>query len=97
MNRKELQAKASDKVAELLANNTFHDVIETAREECPFLEDKAPDPTSIIRNEGKIQGWNACLRFLKTIGKVETPPEKPAPVLRYADPDKAKSDQNRKP
>lgn len=95
MTKKELNARSGDKVAELLSNPTFHALLETAREECPFLEDKSPDPTGIIRNEGKIQGWNACLRYLKTIGKVEAAPEKPAPKPLYPDPEKIQSDKNK--
>lgn len=96
MTRKELQSQFGDKVTEMMALPAFHIALDVAREECPFLEDKSPDPTSIVRNEGKIQGWNACLRFLKTIGKVEQGPEKPATLPRYQDPDKIKSDLNRK-
>lgn len=96
MTRKELQSQHGDKVTDLLALPIFHTVLDVAREDCPFLEDKSPDPTSIVRNEGKIQGWNACLRFMKTIGRVEQAPEKPVTLPRYQDPEKIKSEQNRK-
>lgn len=96
MNRREYQSKYSDKHAELMANPAFHILSDVAREDCPFLEDKSPDPTSIVRNEGKIQGWNACLKFLKSAGHVEPEKEKPVTLPRYADPDKIKSEQNRK-
>lgn len=95
MTKRELNALHGQKVAEIVSNPVHSAMLDVAREECPFLEDKSPDPTGIIRNEGKIQGWNAALRYLKAIGKVETPAEKPAPLPRYPDPDKVRSDQNK--
>jgi len=96
MTKKEFQQKFGDKAAELLANPTYHIALDVAREDCPHLDDKSIDATSIIRNEGKIQGWNGCLKFLKSLAKSEPEPPKPVEAPRYQDPDSRKSDQNKK-
>lgn len=94
MNKREFQQKYAVEAGALLHNPHFQIALDVAREDCPYLEEKAIDPTSIIRNEGKIQGWNACLKFLKTIAKSEIEPSAPKPTPLYGDPDKRKTDQN---
>lgn len=43
------------------------------------------DPTTIINDEGRMQGWLACIEYLRNIHSVPTPPatEKPQP---YSEP-----------
>jgi hypothetical protein len=96
MTKREFLAKYGKDVVELLGNNTLQIALSFLRENCPFLDDKSTDPTSIIRNEGKIQGWNKCLTELKNLWEVpaEAPPVVPGPL--YQDPDRRKSDQNKK-
>lgn len=95
MTKKELHAKYGPQVVELLSNPTLHIAIDHLREECPFLEDRATDPTSIIRNEGKIQGWSAALKALKYLYKSEQEPAPPTTGPLYQDPDPRKTEQNR--
>lgn len=96
MTKRELQQQFGDKLAELLAMPSFHILLDVAREDCPYYGKSSENPTVIVSNEGRLQGWNECLRFLKTIGKQDAAPEKPVTLPRYADPSKVKSDQNRK-
>lgn len=97
MNKREFQKQFGDKATELLSNPTFHIALDVAREDCPYVSGAGvADATAIIRNEGRMTGWNECLKFLKTIGKSD--PE-PAPVVetrRYSDPDPRKAEQNKK-
>lgn len=96
MTKKEFHKKYGAAVVELLSNPTMQIALGHLQEECPFFEDKSIDPTSIIRNEGKIQGWNACLRTFRNLYKSEPDAVKVPDGPLYADPDKRKSDQNRK-
>lgn len=97
MTKREFQKQFGDKAAELMQNATFHIALDVAREDCPYVNGAGvSDATAIIRNEGRMTGWNEALRFLKTIAKSE--PEAPAvvPTSLYEDPNKRKSDQNTK-
>lgn len=97
MTKREFQKQFGDKAAELITNTTFHIALDVAREDCPYVAGGgALEATSIIRNEGRMTGWMECLRFLKTIAKSE--PEAPAvvPTSLYEDPNKLKSDRNKK-
>lgn len=96
MTKREFHQKYGAAVVELLANPTLQIAIGFLQEECPFLEDRSVDATSIIRNEGKIQGWSACLKALRGLYKSEPEAPTPKPVLPYADPDPRKAEQNKK-
>lgn len=66
----------------------FKALLETAREENPYLNNVQVgiDPTSVVRNSGRADGWAACLAFLKNAHR---PPSKPDPKqfeIRYQDP-----------
>jgi hypothetical protein len=65
----------------------YRAVLDCAREECPFLDSKPGDATALISNEGKLQGWNAALRYLKTVFKHAPDREQPSQTLKYNDPD----------
>ncbi len=97
MTKKEFQQKFGDKAVELLANPTFHIVLDVAREDCPFLPSKAgSDATSIIRHDGQVEGWMECLKFLKTIAKSEPEPTAPEVTPLYKDPSPRRPEQNKK-
>lgn len=94
MTKQELRSSAGEKVIALVEQPVFIAMLDCAREENPFaLGAHVTDPTQIVRNEGRITGWNACLQFLKTIAQAPKPPPKEHPTGLYDDP--AKSDQNR--
>lgn len=96
MTRKELHG-TFPKLSKVCETPEYRGLLETAREECPFLSSAATDPTSIIQNEGKIKGWNECLRFLKDIWKATPEREKVAAPGLYRDPDPPRnSDTNKK-
>lgn len=96
MTKREFHQKYGAAVVELLANPTLQIAIGFLQEECPFLEDRSVDATSIIRNEGKIQGWSACLKALRGLYKSEPEPPPVVHTPLYKDPDPRKSDQNKK-
>jgi hypothetical protein len=96
MTKREFHTKYGAPIVELLSNPTLQIALAFLQEECPYLEDKSPDPTSIIRNEGKIQGWNACLKAFKNLYKSEPEPVVTKEGPRYQDPDPRNSEQNRK-
>jgi len=95
MTKREFLAKYGKEVVQLLGNPTLQIALSFLQEECPFLEDKSADPTSIIRNEGKIQGWYRCLREIRNL--YQTAPEiaPPSQGPLYPDPDPRKAEQNR--
>ncbi len=84
MTKKELHANFSPNVMELIKNPIYASILDCAREDMPL--GIVGDPTSIVRNEGRIQGWIACLAFMKSIGKVKSEETAPAPTQLYADP-----------
>jgi len=95
MTKRELHSLHGSEVIEISASTAFAAIIETARQECPFLSTKPIDQVCILRNEGMLQGWYACLDYLRTVGK----PVPPSPEPRmagplYADPTK-NSDLNK--
>jgi hypothetical protein len=64
----------------------FRALLDTAREECPQLGKEIADPSMLVRSEGFLQGWMACVKFLKTahvMPKLKTPG---APTSQYPDP-----------
>lgn len=85
MTKKELHARHGDKVAVLQTDLTYTSIIECAREEMP-LGIIGGEPTSIIRNEGRMQGWISCLNFLKSIGKQKVEEPAPQATQLYANP-----------
>jgi len=85
MTKKELHSHIGPKVITMISDPTFAHIIECAREEMP-MGIISGDPTSIIRNEGKMQGWIGCLHFLKTIGKLKTEEPQVTTHQLYADP-----------
>lgn len=71
---------------ELTGSPIFIAMLDTAREECPFLGKEIADPTGIVRNEGRMQGWFAALAFLKTAHVVPKPKQEHIPTGAYKDP-----------
>lgn len=97
MTKREFQQKFGAEAATLMQNPTFHITLDVAREECPYANGGgAMEATSIIRNEGRITGWNECLKYLKTIARSEPEPPPVVHVGLYEDPTKTKSDRNTK-
>lgn len=97
MTKRDFQSRFAVEAAKLVSDPTFHIALDVAREDCPYANGgNATEATSIIRNEGRMTGWNECLRFLKTIAKSEPEPPPVKQTALYEDPDKRKSDQNRK-
>lgn len=95
MTKREFQQKFGVEATQLVSTQAFHIALDVAREDCPYSNGgNVGDATSIIRNEGRMTGWNECLRFLKTISKSEPEAPTPKPVLPYADPDPRKSERN---
>ena len=85
MTKKELHSHIGPKVVEMISDTTFAHLLECAREEMTNVG-AITDPTSIIRNEGYMQGWRGCIAFLKNIGKLKAE-EAPKPQAQlYADP-----------
>lgn len=85
MTKKELLSNIGTQVGEVLNQPAFAHIIECAREELP-MGTVAADPTAIIRNEGRIQGWIACLHFIKNIGKIKAEEPPVATQQLYANP-----------
>lgn len=99
MTKRELQSSSKDLV-KIGESKEFRAMLETAREECPYIDSRSIDPTGIINNEGKMRGWMECLAYLKTVWKPEAEKPKAAPTRLYPDPDLRKqpppqSDKNR--
>jgi len=95
MNRRELHSLHGPHLIEISSNPAFAAMVETARQECPFLSTKPIDQISILRNEGMLQGWYACLDYLRNVGKPLAPdPEPRMAGPLYADPMK-QSDLNK--
>lgn len=72
--------------AEMVAAPIFVALTDTAREECPYVGKSIAEPTGIVRNEGMMQGWMECLKFLKTAHLAAAPRPEHAPRAQYADP-----------
>lgn len=66
----------------------FKALLETAREENPYLNNVQAgiDPTSVVRNSGRADGWAACLLFLKTAHRPKQGPDPRQLEMRYQDP-----------
>ena len=71
---------------ELVGTQLFIALTDTAREECPFIGKEIADPTGIVRNEGRLQGWMECLRFLKSAHVAPAPRQEHAPRGQYLPP-----------
>jgi len=97
MTKREFQQRFGAEAVALVQNATFIIALDVAREDCPYLPSKSgADATSIIRHDGLVEGWNECLKFLKTLARSEpeAPPVTQGPL--YPDPEKIKSDKNQK-
>jgi hypothetical protein len=66
---------------------------------CPFLGKDIPDPTSIVRNEGKLQGWFELIRQARNIHAAPPAPSKPSaePARLYPDAPTPNVKHNRPP
>jgi hypothetical protein len=85
MTKKELHSHIGPKVVEMISDTTFAHILECAREEMTNVG-AITDPTSIIRNEGYMQGWRGCIAFLKNIGKLKAEEAPKQQTQLYADP-----------
>jgi hypothetical protein len=88
MTIKELRAYPS--LAETCESEPFKTLVSFHRAKCPYLRVQMADPTSIVRNEGMIQGWMACLEALENAHRV--PEKQPAPeqTRLYQDPESSR-------
>lgn len=87
MTKAEYIAQYGQSASKQAASPEFKALQDTAREECPFLAKNLSDPTSIVRNEGAVQGWFAAIAFMKTAHEpVKKPEERAGPAPQYPDP-----------
>lgn len=94
MTAKELRAFPG--FVEMCKSDPFRVLLAYFMEECPHVNAPVADPTGIVRNEGKMQGWFGLLTEMRTIHKSPPEPAKekgPRPL--YADPDPRKSETNK--
>lgn len=89
MTRPELRS-AYPNLATALDTVEFRAALDTAREECPFTQDKDRDNHASVRNEGKVVGWMEALRFLRHIWREPTQITAPTQTEHYRDPDSRK-------
>ena len=88
--------RAIDGFTEMCGSEPFRKLIAFSQENCPFVGKDIADPTGIVRNEGRLQGWFQLLQFLRSVHRGEETPTEEAPPRRlYADPDAIKSDLNK--
>jgi hypothetical protein len=75
MTIKELRAYPS--LAETCESEPFKTLLSFHRAKCPYLRVQMADPTSIVRNEGMIQGWMACLEALENAHRCRRSSQRP--------------------
>jgi hypothetical protein len=68
----------------------FQSLLSYLEQNCPFVGTNIADPTGIVRNEGKMQGWFGLTSELRAIHISKPPPPPPVDPNRpiYPDPDK---------
>lgn len=64
----------------------FRALLETAREENPFIIKTAADPTTLVNLAGAATGWAECLRWLKNAHILPKKIEPRSLARTYADP-----------
>lgn len=74
MTKKEYVALHAPAATEMVGNKTFLALLETAREENPFLA-MGQQELAVLQLGGAAIGWHKCLEFLKTAHLV--PEKKP--------------------
>jgi len=98
MTKRDFQQQFGAEAGQLVTNAVFRIALDVAREDCPYASGgNVAEPTSIIRNEGRMTGWMECLKFLKTIAKSEPEVAPPVAIPLYADPDPRKAERNTSP
>ncbi len=70
------------------ASKEFAALLETGREENPFILKTSADPTTLINLAGAATGWAECLRWLKTAHIAPKKPEPRTQTGSYEDPAK---------
>jgi len=83
------QLRARDGMISMCESDNFRVLLAFFMESCPWVGSNIADPTSIVRNEGRMQGHFELLNKMRTIHRSEKPT---APLERaggiYPDPDK---------
>lgn len=101
MTKLEFIAKYGNVAEKMMGSNEFLALLETAREENPFILKTAMDPTTLINQAGAASGWAECVKWFKTAHKLpEKKPEKEH-TGSYKDPNaeqsKLQPPENKKP
>jgi hypothetical protein len=86
MTKSEFIALFAPQATAMAASQEFRALLDTAREECPQLGKEISDATMLVRSEGFLQGWNACLKFLKTAHLLPKLKTGATPTSQYPDP-----------
>jgi len=90
MTAKDLRAREG--MIDMLRSDNFRVLLAFFMEECPHVGRDITDATSIVRNEGKVQGYFGLLRDMRTIHISPPEPEKSdAPKRLYQDPFEAQN------
>jgi len=100
MTQAEYIAQHGAPAAKMASTKEFIALLETAREENPFIIKTAADPTTLINLAGAATGWAECLRWLKNAHVQPKAPTPPVPIQKYSDPSqnlKTPSTENKKP
>ncbi len=85
MTAKDLRARPE--LIAMCQSDNFRVLLAYFMEECPYVGRDINDATSLIRNEGRMQGWHSLLREMRTIHIAPIEVKKSdAPVRKYEDP-----------
>ncbi len=74
--------------SKMATSKEFIALLETGREENPFILKTSSDPTTLINLAGAATGWAECLRWLKLAHVAPKKPEPRTPTGAYEDPSK---------
>lgn len=95
MTKLEFIAQFGNLAEKMMASKEFVALLETAREENPFIIKTAMDPTTLINQAGAASGWAECIKWLKTAHKLpEKKPDKEH-TGSYRDPNAEESNLQR--
>jgi len=100
MTQAEYVAQHGAAAGEQAGSPEFRALLETAREENPFIVKTASDPTTLINLAGAATGWAECLRWLKSAHVLPKKPEPHSLKRTYenpADNQHSPTTENKKP
>lgn len=96
MTQAEYIAQHGAPAAKQATSAEFRALLETAREENPFIVKTAIDPTTLINLAGAATGWAECLRWLKNAHIAPKKPEPRQSAQSYQNPSEPPN-ENQKP